>query len=59
MNMAHKQGVFEEKLAAYLKADKEEKGLILDAIVLVSGLSRKAAIKRFRKMQVQGSSHEE
>jgi hypothetical protein len=59
MNMAHKQGIFEEKLAAYLKADKKEKGSILDALVLVSGLSRKAAIKRFRKMQVRGSAHEE
>lgn len=59
MNMAHKQGVFEEKLAAYLKGNKARKGEILDAVVEVSGLTRKAAIKRFRVMQMRDRSRRE
>ncbi len=51
MNMEHKQGVFEEKLAAYYKGTKKEKGKTLDAVVEVAGLTRKQSIKRFRKMQ--------
>lgn len=51
MTMAHKQGVFEEKLQEYLWGDKKRKGEILEAVVLVSGLTRKGAIKRFRRMQ--------
>lgn len=51
MNMAHKQGVFEEKKEEYWKADTRRKGEILTSVVDVSGLTRKAAIKRFRRMQ--------
>ncbi len=53
MNMVNKQGVFEEKAEEYWKAAKERKGEILDAIVEVSGLSRKRAIGRFRRMQLR------
>jgi hypothetical protein len=53
MNMAHKQGVFEEKLEAYLKGPKKRRSGILDAVVEVSGLTRKGAIKRFRAMQMR------
>ena len=53
MNMAHIQGVFEEKLAAYLKGPKKRRSEILDAVVEVSGLTRKGAIKRFRAMQMR------
>jgi hypothetical protein len=53
MNMAHKQGVFEEKLEAYLEGPKKRKSEILDAVVEVSGLTRKGAIKRFRAMQMR------
>lgn len=51
MNMAHKQGVFEEKLEEYCGARKKRRSEILDAVVEVSGLTRKGAIKRFRTMQ--------
>lgn len=51
--MAHKQGVFEEKLEAYLKGPKKRRSEILDAVVEVSGLTRKGAIKRFRAMQTR------
>lgn len=53
MNMAHKQGVFEEKKEEYWQADKKRKGEILKSVVEVTGLSRKACIKRFKKLQVR------
>jgi hypothetical protein len=53
MNMHHKQGVFEEKKEEYWKAVKWRKGRILDSIVEISGIHRKACIKRFRKLQTR------
>lgn len=53
MNMAHKRGVFEEKLGEYCGARKARKGKILDSVTEVSGLTRKGAIKRFRRMQMR------
>ena len=54
MNMVTKKDVFQEKLGAYAAADKRGKGVILDAVSLVSGLARKAVIRRFRRMQLRG-----
>lgn len=51
--MQHKQGVFDEKKEEYWKANKWRKGRILDSIVEISGLERKACIKRFRKLQTK------
>ena len=48
--MAIKHGVFEEKRQEYWKADKKRKGEMLKSVVEVTGLSRKACIKRFRKL---------
>jgi len=59
MNMAHKQGVFEEKAKEYWGADKKRKSEVLDAIVEVSGLTRKGAIKRLSRMQMRDPCHEE
>jgi hypothetical protein len=53
MTMEHKQGVFREKAKEYWVADKKRKGEILDAVTEVSGLTRKAAIRRFRVMQMR------
>lgn len=53
MNMAMKGGVFREKAQEYYRGTKEEKGAILDAVVRVTGLTRKGAIKRFRRMQMR------
>lgn len=50
MNIAHKQGVFEEKKNEYWIGNKKHKSEILDAVTMVSGLSRKAAIKRFHTL---------
>lgn len=51
MHMAHKQGVIDAQKEAYWRAGKKEKGIILDALVRVSGLTRKSVIKRFRRIQ--------
>ncbi len=56
MNMANKLGIFEEQKHAYWSTHKVGKGIILDAVVLVSGLTRKAAIKRFRTIQLHDPS---
>lgn len=53
MDMATKKDVFEEKLGAYAATDKRGKGAILDAVTLVSGLTRKAAIRRFRALKTR------
>jgi hypothetical protein len=53
MNMANKQAIFEEKLKEYLTVGKKRKGAILDAVIEVTKLSRKAAIKRFRVLQMR------
>jgi len=50
--MANKRAIFEEKLKEYLAVGKKRKGAILDAVIEVTKLSRKAAIKRFRVLQM-------
>ena len=50
--MANKQGVFKEKAKEYWKANKVRKGAILDSVCEVTGLTRKGAIKRLRRMQL-------
>lgn len=59
MNMATKKDIFKEKLPEYLKATKLRKGTILDAVIEVSGLSRKAVIRRFRTMQLRDPAKQE
>jgi hypothetical protein len=56
MNMATKQVIFEEKLKEYVKASKEEKGRILNAVCSVTGARRKSAIRRFRSLQLKDKS---
>lgn len=56
MTMDTKQEVFAEKLGEYLKASKEEKGRISDAVCSVTGAHRKAAIRRFRTLQMRNPS---
>lgn len=57
MNMANKQGVFEEKRVEYGKAGKKRKSEILDAVIEVSGLTRKGAIKRFSTLLRRSKYH--
>lgn len=51
--MRTKQELFKDKLAEYLTASTQEKGRILDLICGVTKVHRKAAIRRFRTLQMQ------
>lgn len=53
MTMATKQEILKEKLEEYLKADKAGKGSILDQIIGVTGMNRKAAIRRLNELQMR------
>lgn len=53
MTMATKNEIFGEHLSRYLKAGKEEKGVILGIVCAVTRLHRKAAIRKFRDMQMR------
>src|SRR3989344_4272161 len=53
MNMQYKKGVFEEKCGEYWKARKKRKSVILSSLVEVTGLTRKACIKRMRYLQLR------
>lgn len=60
MTMETKQEIFKEKLAAYLVAGKARKGEILDAVCGVMGCHRKAAVRRFRTLQMRDTAaHQE
>lgn len=50
MYMATKKEIFREHLAAYGAGSKVEKGRILDAVCRLSGMDRKAVIRRFRQL---------
>ena len=52
MNMQHKNGAFKEKCEEYWKARKTRKSVILSSLVEVTGLTRKACIKRMRYLQL-------
>jgi len=47
MTMATKHAIIEEKLPQYLKSSKEGKGKLLDYIVEITGMHRKAVTRRF------------
>ena len=49
MTMATKQDIINAQRPAYLKANRKEKGRILESIALTTGLQRKAVIQRFRR----------
>jgi hypothetical protein len=51
MNMTTKKDIFKEKIAEYLKADKERKGAIIDGIVEVTGLHRKSVVRALKRTQ--------
>lgn len=59
MNMATKNSIFEEKLTEYVQAETKRKSEILDAVVEVTKLHRKSAIRRFRKLQLRDGSFPE
>lgn len=53
MTMATKNEIFREFLERYLRADRARKGEILDHVTAVVGITRKAAIRKFRVLQMR------
>jgi len=53
MMMATKNDIFQEFLSQYLKADKAQKSEILTHITAVTDMHRKAAIRKFRALQMR------
>lgn len=54
MIMATKNEIFQEHLSSYAKAGKKAKSGILDHVCFVTGLRRKAAIRRFKHLRRRG-----
>lgn len=59
MTMATKNEIFQEQLARYLAADTQRKGEILTHVCVVTGMHRKAAIRKFRSLQLRDPAREE
>lgn len=57
--METKNDIFQEYLSEYLKAAKERKGEILDSVCEVTKLHRKAAIRKFRNLQLKDGALQE
>jgi hypothetical protein len=53
--MTTKYEIFQTKLGKYLKADKAGKQAILDMVCDLTKLHRKAAIRKFRRLQLKSS----
>ena len=59
MTMATKNNIFKEKLQEYLKGNKQDKSELLNAVCEVTGMVRKSAIRRFRKLQLKSFDKQE
>lgn len=59
MNMVTKNNIFERYLMEYLGAEKARKGAILNHVVDVTQLHRKAAIRKFNALQLHDPAHAE
>jgi len=53
--MKTKNEIFKDKLKIYLKSNKKEKSKILDEICSFIGISRKGAIKKFKRLQLRSN----
>ena len=53
MNYKTKMNIFKEKLREYLKANRKEKGEILNTVCKITELSRIQAIRNFKKLQLK------
>lgn len=56
MNMTTKKDIFARYLSEYLKTSKERKGEILNHVCDVVQIHRKAAVRKFRKLQMKDNS---
>lgn len=59
MMMATKKDIFREKLGEYCAASKGRKGEMLDSVAEVTGMGRKAVIRRFRRLQLHDPALQE
>lgn len=59
MTMKTKTDIFSEYLGEYLKSDKKEKGKVLNHVCFVTKMRRKAAIRKFRTLQLRDPCKEE
>lgn len=59
MTMETKNNIFQEYLSEYLKATKEHKGEILDLVCTVTKHHRKAAVRKFRVLQLNDPAKQE
>lgn len=59
MIMATKKEVFKEHLPLYLKADKQQKGEILRHACFITGMHIKAAIRKFKRLQMKNPFKQE
>jgi hypothetical protein len=57
--MESKNEVFKEKLKLYLKGSKLDKQQILDHVCFVTGMHRKAAVRKFSRLQLKDSRIQE
>lgn len=53
--MATKNNIFGEYLREYLRADKTQKGMLLTHVCFITKMYRKAAIRKFRRLQLKDS----
>ncbi len=53
MTMATKKNIFKEHLTAYCQADKAGKSAILTHVCFVTGMHRKAAVRKFRRLRLR------
>jgi hypothetical protein len=59
MTMETKNNIFKEHLAKYLEAEKQAKGAILKHVCFVTSMHRKAAIRKFRALQMKHKGKQE
>lgn len=59
MTMGTKNEIFKEHREIYFKAEKEGKGAILSHVCAVTGMARKAAIRKFGTLQKRDPAHAE
>lgn len=59
MTMATKNEIFQEFLSKYLRASRASKHEILNHVTAVTDMHRKAAIRKFRVLQMRDSAHED
>lgn len=56
MTMATKNNIFQRYLEEYLKATRQRQGEILDHVCDVTQMHRKAAVRKFRRLQLRHAS---